>query len=97
MSELVVIRPTTNLEELESQKRKYDALPMRLKMRSNDQSILINGLNNEELYNILKANILYNQSTDSENYDLNDTDSISTTESTCDKYINKLSNYLTIK
>ena len=90
MSELVVIKPTTNLEDLERQKRAYDALTVRLKMRSNDYCVLINGVNNEELYNILKVNILYNQSTE-DDYDLNDNDGIITTESTIDKYLNRLS------
>ena len=90
MSELVVIKPTTDLDELERQKRAYDALTVRLKMRSNDQCVAINGINNEQLYNILKANILYNQSVD-QDYDLNDHDGTATTESTVDKYINRLS------
>ena len=91
MSELVVIKPTTNLEELENQKRKYDALTTRLKMRSNDQCVAINGINNEQLYNILKANILYNQSVEQE-YELRrEDDIISTNESVVDKYLNKLS------
>ena len=90
MSELVIIQSTTDLEDLERQKRAYDALPTRLKMRSNDYCIMINGINNEELYNILKANILYNQSTDQENYDLSDSDGIISTESTIDKYLNKI-------
>ena len=90
MSELVVIKPTTDLDELERQKRAYDALTVRLKMRSNDQCVAINGINNEQLYNILKANILYNQSVD-QDYDLNDHDGNMTTESTVDKYINRLS------
>ena len=89
MSELVVIKPTTDLDELERQKRAYDALTVRLKMRSNDQCVAINGINNEQLYNILKANILYNQSVD-QDYDLNDHDGNMTTESTVDKYINRL-------
>ena len=90
MSELVVITPTTNLQELEMQKRRYDALPVRLKMRSNDLCVSKNGINNEQLYNILKANILYNQSVD-QDYELKDTDDIIKTETVCDKYLNKLS------
>ena len=90
MSELIVIKPTTDLKELEMQKRQYDALPVRLKMRSNDLCVSKNGINNEQLYNILKANILYNQSVD-QDYELVDTDDIIKTETTCDKYLNKLS------
>ena len=90
MSELIVIKPTTDLKELEMQKRQYDALPVRLKMRSNDLCVSKNGINNEQLYNILKANILYNQSVD-QDYELKDTDDIIKTETVCDKYLNKLS------
>ena len=90
MSELIVINPTTDLEDLERQKHMYDALPVRLKMRSNDKCVSINGINNEELYNILKANILRNQESEDE-YNFKDVDDISTTT---ESYINKMKSIL---
>ena len=71
---LVIVHPTTNLDQLEDEWNRYQSLPIQLMQHSDDAALRKYGYTNRTIYEKLKAFILISKDSDDYNEELDDID-----------------------